>query len=169
MATRKTIRKQSSDIVKYMAQLGKTTSYEPKNGYTRIREYYWKTSLFNQLLDVYREAIETETDADELRALKYSYAGFLYPKGRLEAEEATKICEEMLNSEPEDYATRALLANIEAWKGNISRAYELAKLVNDDPRARAFHIREVDLEKEYNFGFLAIEDEVTNNLSCPRP
>lgn len=112
---------------------------------------YWRTATFDRLVALYREIIDLAPDDLERNAARYALAALF--KNGLVLHEAAQECETLIKARPaRAYADQNLLAFVEARRGDLARAKELARIVNANPDASSFHIDESDLEREYEAG-----------------
>ncbi|MGA9334839.1 MAG: hypothetical protein WBV39_11235 [Rudaea sp.] len=132
--------------------LDKTRSFEKTTGFVQNQfGQYWDATVVRQLIALYREMIVAAPDADEQSAAQYMLAGFLYDV--LMLDEAAFECESMVKSYPaKAYAVEALLARVEARRGNMDRATLLANRVNQNQAASSFRVDALELQREYEKG-----------------
>lgn len=109
---------------------------------------YWEQAAYDRTLELYRVCTSTNPDPTESMSGRYALAAFL--RDGLRLDEAAEVCADLMNARPDrTFADMHLLAYIEARRGNIQRARELASAVNGDQRARSFRVDEGDLMREY--------------------
>lgn len=112
---------------------------------------YWRLDTFGRLVALYREAIDLAPDDLERNAARYALAALF--KNALLLHEAAQECEALIEARPaRAYADQSLLAFVEARRGDLARAKELARIVNANPDASSFRVDEADLEREYEAG-----------------
>jgi hypothetical protein len=106
---------------------------------------YWKESDIERVESVYRNAIIEQTEDSDKFGLTYSLAALLQQCLRLD--ESAALCREMLVDRPGAYNFLALLAHVEAARGNLSEALRLAQEVDTIPNSLAFRVSVSELER----------------------
>lgn len=152
MRVSREFKQKASDLIRARLELDQSTIDQERPGYTRNWVgRYMRTSLFEQLCDLYPACIRLAPDENEAAALRYTYAAML--RDGLRLDEAASLCEISIAANPSRaYGDQNLLAYIEARRGNLQRAKELAEIVNANPLARNFRVHETDLMREFEAG-----------------
>jgi tetratricopeptide (TPR) repeat protein len=145
-------KKKVGALVRARLELDRSMIDSKLPGYTRNWVgRYMKVSLFEELCEIYAACIRLAPDENEAGALRYAYAAML--RDGLRLDEAASLCEISIEMRPDRaYGDQSLLAYVEARRGNLDRAKELARIVNSNPLARHFRVHEVDLEREFDAG-----------------
>lgn len=144
-------------LVKLRLDLDKKAKAQPTRGYFKNwYGTYWEQTSYDRALDLYRVCASINPDPMESMSDRYALAAFL--RDGLRLDEAAEVCAALMSERPgRALADMHLLAYIEARRGNIQRARELAGLVNDDQRSRSFRVNEDDLMREFSVWRLETE------------
>ncbi len=143
--TSKEFRQAARALVKKRLNLDKMAKDRPAPGYFRNwYGTYWEIDAYDQTYELYRACMNVNPDPLEAMSDRYALAAFL--RDGLRLNEAAQQCQEIISIQPDRaIAAMNLLAFIEARRGNVGRARELAGIVNSDPHARNFRLHEKDL------------------------
>lgn len=149
MSTSKELRRLAKELTAIRLELDSYARDTHAPGYVRgWRGSYLQAETYERLSALYLQCIALATDAGEVRALRYAYSALLREGLRLD--EAASQCRALIDARPErSNAARHLLAHIEARRGNLDRAQNLAAELNADARNVAFRVAEVDLQQEF--------------------
>lgn len=149
MSTSKEFRRLAKELAATRLELDSSACDSHAPGYIRAwRGIFLRAETYERLRALYLQCIAVSTDADEVHALQYAYSALLREGLRLD--EAASQCRALVEARPEkSNAARHLLAHIEARRGNMERAKNLAVELNADARNVAFRVAEEELQQEF--------------------
>jgi tetratricopeptide (TPR) repeat protein len=148
--TSREFRQSARALVKHRLNLDNTAKNYPALGYFRNwYGTYWNKEAYDQTYELYLTCMNANPDPLEAISDRYALAAFL--RDGLNLDEAAEQCQEIISIKPDrSIAAMNLLAFIEARRGNICKARELSQILNSDPHARNFRVREEDLLREFH-------------------
>lgn len=152
MKVSKEFRKHAGELIRARLALDQSTIDQELPGYMRNWVgRYMSAASFEAVCELYRSCIRLAPDESEAAALRNAYAAML--RDGLQLDEAASMCESSIAASPHRaYGDQSLLAYIEARRGNLHRAEELAEIVNSNPMARHFRVNRDELVGEFKAG-----------------